>query len=182
MDDIKLGKYLSYLLRHNPKSLDLAIDENGWVNVEDLIKAINGTNKFRISKTVLERIVSENKKKRFAFSTDKSKIRANQGHSIVVDVELKEAIPPNVLYHGTAEKYVDSIERTGLLPQNRLHVHLSSDIETALNVGSRHGAPVIYAIDAKKMHTDGFRFYLSENRVWLTGSVSIKYLKKMNVE
>ena len=125
----------------------------------------------------LEEIVSTDNKQRYSFNEDKTLIRANQGHSIPVDVELEEVTPPDILYHGTGEKFVSSINKLGLIPKSRLYVHLSKDIDTAKNVGKRHGNPIIYSVDCKKMIADGYKFYLSVNGVWLTKEVPIKYLK-----
>jgi putative RNA 2'-phosphotransferase len=116
---------------------------------------------------------------RYSFNEDKTLIRANQGHSIPVDVELTELVPPMLLYHGTAEKYVESIDATGLIPKSRLYVHLSADYDTAIKVGTRHGSPVIYTVDATQMHEDGYKFYRSVNGVWLTKEVPTRYLTKM---
>ena len=126
---------------------------------------------------MLEQIVAADNKQRYSFNEDKTKIRANQGHSIPVDVELEALTPPDILYHGTAEKYVSSIETRGLIPKSRLYVHLSADFDTALNVGKRHGNPIIYQVDANKMAQDGYTFYRSANGVWLTKEVPVKYLK-----
>jgi putative RNA 2'-phosphotransferase len=124
----------------------------------------------------LERIVAEDEKQRYSFNEDKTLIRANQGHSIPVDVELPVVIPPDVLYHGTGVNYKDSIEAQGLIPKSRLYVHLSGDVETAKKVGQRHGKPIIYTVDAVAMHADGYTFYRSVNGVWLTKLVPRKYL------
>lgn len=126
---------------------------------------------------ILEQIVRTDSKQRYSFNDDKSLIRANQGHSVNVDVELKEKEPPEYLYHGTGEKYVESINQDGLIPKSRLYVHLSKDIETAENVGRRHGKEVVYRIDSGQMYRDGYKFYLSENGVWLTKEVPVKYLE-----
>ena len=125
----------------------------------------------------LEEIVRTDNKQRYSFNEDKTKIRANQGHSINVDVELNEAVPPEILYHGTGEKYVESINTEGLKPMSRLYVHLSKDIDTAVNVGKRHGKPVVYKISAGEMHRQGYEFYLSENGVWLTKTVPVNFIK-----
>ena len=130
----------------------------------------------------LEDIVKKDSKQRYSFSEDKRLIRANQGHSISVDVELEEKAPPDVLWHGTGEKYVSSIESMGLIPKGRLYVHLSSDVATAKKVGSRHGRPVIFKVDSRRMAGDGFPFYLSANGVWLTREVPRRYLQKVDVE
>ena len=128
---------------------------------------------------ILEKIVNDDDKNRYSFNGDKTMIRANQGHSIPVDVELKKLNPPDILYHGTGEKYVESIKKQGLIRKNRLYVHLSDNIEIAEKVGKRHGKPVIYEIDCKKMIEDGIEFFKSENNVWLVESVPVKYLKKL---
>ena len=126
----------------------------------------------------LELIVAEDEKQRYSFNEDKTLIRANQGHSIPVDVELDEKEPPEVLYHGTGEKYVPSIDRQGLIPKSRLYVHLSRDEETAVKVGTRHGKPVIYKVKSGEMYRDGYKFFCSANGVWLTKEVPVKYLSK----
>ncbi|MFQ8583171.1 MAG: RNA 2'-phosphotransferase [Holdemania massiliensis] len=131
-----------------------------------------------MDQTLLEKLVAEDEKGRYAFNDDKTLIRANQGHSIPVDVGLKEVQPPEVLWHGTGEKYVASIDREGLISKSRLYVHLSADFQTALKVGSRHGKPVVYAVDARRMHEEGYVFFLSVNGVWLTQRVPMAYLKK----
>ena len=127
----------------------------------------------------LEEIVSTDNKQRYSFNDDKTLIRANQGHSISVDVELKKVTPPDILWHGTAEKYVHSIEREGLIPKSRLYVHLSNDMDTAKKVGARHGKVVIFQIHSKQMHEDGYEFYKSVNGVWLTKKVPLNYLHKL---
>ena len=133
-----------------------------------------------IDMAMLEKIVATDNKQRYAFNEDKTLIRANQGHSIPVDVELPETKPPVILYHGTGEKYVKEIDEQGLIPKSRLYVHLSGDEATAKTVGSRHGKPVIYEIHASEMYNDGYVFYLSVNGVWLTKSVPTKYMKKLS--
>lgn len=125
---------------------------------------------------MLEKIVKEDSKQRYSFNGEKTLIRANQGHSIDVDVELEECIPPGILYHGTGIKYCNSINKEGLISKNRVYVHLSKDVETAINVGSRHGEPFVYKIKAKEMYNDGYRFFLSKNGVWLTKEVPAMYL------
>ncbi|MCM1110229.1 MAG: RNA 2'-phosphotransferase [Clostridium sp.] len=167
MDITNKSRKLAYLLRHDR---EYAFDEHGYREVDDLIKCHGFT------MAMLETIVQENNKKRFEFNENKTKIRARQGHSVEVDVELKEATPPDVLYHGTATKYLDSIQKNGLLKGTRLHVHLSKDIPTAIAVGRRRGEPVVLSIDAKSMVEDGFKFYLSNNDVWLVDYVPIAYI------
>ena len=174
MSDKSTSKYISLILRHKPETIGISLDEHGWANVEELIEGVNKTH--RLNMETLERIVAEDEKQRYSFNEDKTLIRANQGHSIPVDVELPVVIPPDVLYHGTGVNYKDSIEAQGLIPKSRLYVHLSGDVETAAKVGQRHGKPVIYTVDAAAMHADGYTFYRPVNGVWLTKSVPRKYL------
>ena len=170
------SRYIALILRHKPETIDIKLDENGWARVGELIKGVSKTHPLTME--ILENIVEIDDKQRFAFNEDKTLIRANQGHSVSVDVQLKEAVPPKILYHGTAEKYVASIDQLGLIPKARLYVHLSETVETAKKVGARHGKPVIYVVDAEKMTVNGFKFYLSVNGVWLTKAVSIEYLMR----
>ena len=170
------SKFVSLILRHKPETIGIQLDEHGWANVDGLIAGISKTRKF--NREILEEIVRTDNKQRFTFNEDKTKIRANQGHSIPVDVELPAAIPPETLWHGTGEKYVASIDQQGLIPKGRLYVHLSSDAATATKVGSRHGKPVLYIVKTKEMHDDGYKFFLSKNGVWLTKEVPVKYLIK----
>ena len=158
---------LSYLLRHDP---NYAFDEHGWRVVSDLV-ANHG-----FTMEDLREIVITNNKQRFEFSEDLSRIRARQGHSVAVDVELKEAVPPAMLYHGTARHFLDSIMQQGITKRSRLYVHLSTTVEQAANVGLRHGEPVVLAVNAKQMSEDGIKFLLSRNGVWLTEFVDAKYI------
>lgn len=175
-----LSRFLSLILRHKPDVIGITLDKHGWANVKDLINGINKTQYFTMD--MLEKIVKEDNKQRYSFNKGKTLIRANQGHSIQVDVELKEEMPPEFLYHGTGIKYCESIGKEGLISKSRLYVHLSKDIETAINVGNRHGEPIIYKIMAKKMHNAGYKFYKSVNNVWLVDKVPIEYLEKiMNI-
>ena len=174
-----VGKYLALILRHKPEAIGIQLDEHGWARADELIAGIARNQKFTMG--MLEEIVRTDSKQRYSFNEDKTLIRANQGQSIPVDVGLKEAAPPDVLWHGTGEKYVESIERTGLIPKSRLYVHLSKDPDTAKAVGSRHGTPVVYLVDAKRMAEDGYPFYISANGVWLTQKVPVKYLKRYTV-
>ncbi len=171
---IKISKHLSYVLRHKPEASNLTMDKQGWVEVEELLSNIP----FKITRAELDSIVESNDKKRFSYSEDGTKIKAAQGHSntLGVKIEMNKVVPPFILYHGTAEKNVDSIRKSGLVRGRRDHVHLSETTETALNVGSRHGKPVIFEVNARVMHTDGFEFYLSDNGVFLTDQVPPKYL------
>ena len=173
------SRFISLILRHKPETVGITLDEHGWANVKDLIEGIKKTRPFDMD--MLEEIVRTDNKQRYSFNEDKTLIRANQGHSISVDVELKKAVPPDILYHGTGEKYVSSIDKEGLLPKSRLYVYLSKDEDTAVNVGKRHGKPVVYKVDARKMQEDGFEFFLSVNGVWLTNEVPVKYIFKLAV-
>lgn len=173
----KTSKYISLILRHKPETIGISLDEHGWANVKDLIEGVNKTHKLDME--MLEEIVETDDKQRYSFNEDKTKIRANQGHSIDVDVELEEAIPPQYLYHGTATKYMDSILNTGLVPKSRLYVHLSADRETATNVGERHGKPIVFSIRSKCMHLQGYKFYKSQNGVWLTKNVPVEFMEIM---
>ena len=177
---IQTSKFISLILRHKPETIGISLDEHGWADVRELIEGINASGNYHLDMEMLEEIVRIDDKQRYSFNDDHTLIRANQGHSIPVDVELEEVIPPDILYHGTGEKYTASIDQQGLLPKSRLYVHLSADIETARKVGARHGRPVIYTVDCRQMTKDGFTFYLSRNQVWLTRSVPPVYLKKVN--
>ena len=170
------SKYISLILRHKPEAIGISLDEHGWANVDELIAGVNRTQPLDMA--TLERIVAEDEKQRYSFNEDKTLIRANQGHSITVDVELEEVEPPEILYHGTGEKYVASIDEQGLIPKSRLYVHLSPDEETAKKVGQRHGKPVIYTVKSGEMYRDGISFYRSVNGVWLVKDVPVKYLLK----
>lgn len=174
----KIGKLLSYILRHHPESVGLMLDDKGYVDALELIHCINEKKKVDFDFDMLCDIVETNNKQRYAFNEDKTKIRANQGHSVAVDVELKEKTPPDILYHGTATRFADAIEAEGLLPKGRLHVHLSADVETAQAVGRRHGTILVYAIDCRKMLADRHTFYLSKNGVWLVACVAPHYMER----
>lgn len=174
----KTSKFLSLILRHKPETIGISLDEHGWANVDELIAGMSKT--CTISREILEEIVRSDEKNRYSFNEDKTLIRANQGHSVLVDVELEEATPPDFLYHGTGEKYVESIDKIGLIPKTRLYVHLSKDIKTAANVGARHGKVMVYRINCESMKKNGNKFYLSVNGVWLTKNVPVKYLTKIS--
>ena len=174
-----LGRYISLILRHKPDVIGISLDEHGWANVDELINGINNTNT-HINMEILEEIVRTDNKQRYSFNEDKTLIRANQGHSIPVDVELEAVEPPEYLYHGTGQKYVESIDEQGLVPKSRLYVHLSKDEETAINVGTRHGNPIIYIVQSGQMFKDGYEFFKSVNGVWLIKHVPTKYLTKKN--
>ena len=170
------SKFLSLILRHKPQIIGIELDEHGWTNVEELIRRVN--KKRPLDFATLEQVVAQDEKQRYSFSADKKLIRANQGHSIPVDVELEELKPPEILYHGTSRSFVSSIIAHGLLKMSRLYVHLSSDVETAEKVGRRHGKPKIFLVESLKMFNDGYKFYRSVNGVWLTEHVPAKYLKE----
>lgn len=167
---------MSLILRHKPETIGISLDEHGWANVDELIAGIAKDNEFTME--ILEEIVRTDEKQRYSFNEDKTLIRANQGHSIPVDVELEEKEPPELLWHGTGEKYVASIDVQGLIPKSRLYVHLSKDEDTAVKVGKRHGKPVLYNVKSGEMYREGYKFYLSANGVWLTEEVPVKYLNK----
>lgn len=170
----RVSKKLSLLLRHRPELYQLQLDKQGWCEIAELIASAKKNN-FPITQEILEKVVAENDKKRFAFSEDGKKIRANQGHSIPIELGYTSTEPPQFLYHGTATRFMKSIKMQGLQKRNRHHVHLSTDRDTALKVGARHGVPIILTIQAGRMYQDGFEFFLSENGVWLTDVVPAKY-------
>ena len=178
MEYKRLSKFLSLILRHRPEAIGISLDAHGWARVDDLIRGIRNIG-MELDLQVLEYIVMENDKKRFSFSADGKRIRANHGHSVPVDVELEERIPPEILYHGTVEQNSASIWEKGLLRGKRLYVHLSTDVETARRVASRRkGRPVIYAVSAGRMQSDGYVFYQSVNGIWLTEHVPPEYLRQ----
>lgn len=170
----KVSKFLSLVLRHQPERVGIALDEAGWVDVEVLLAAVN--HQMPLSRDQLNSIVENNDKQRFAFSSDGKRIRANQGHSIDINLGYKPSTPPAVLYHGTATRFLDSIKQTGLQKMSRTHVHLSANEATAGQVGQRHGKLVILTIDAATMEQSGYLFYISDNGVWLTEEVPPRFI------
>jgi putative RNA 2'-phosphotransferase len=174
----RISKYLSLVLRHEPSAAGVTLDPEGWVDVDDLL---DGAARYGFSFTIdeLEQVVRTNDKQRFALSADAKRIRANQGHSVVVDLGLTPQTPPTVLYHGTVEEFVTSIMANGLEKRSRQHVHLSPDIATATRVGSRRGKAIILEIAAVEMHYAGYEFFRSANGVWLTEEVPTKYVSKL---
>ena len=176
MKDKQISKYISLILRHKPEVIGITLDEHGWADVNELIRGIRKSTDFDMQR--LEKIVAEDEKQRYSFNDDKTLIRANQRHSVPVDVELEQKEPPAILWHGTGEKYTISIDEIGLIPKSRLYVHLSLDQQTAKKVGARHGKPVVYQIDAEAMSRAGYDFFLSANGIWLTKAVPTQYLKK----
>jgi putative RNA 2'-phosphotransferase len=173
---IKISKYLSKHLRHEPERLGLTLEAGGWVGVADLLAAC-ARHHFAVTSDELADVVTSSDKQRFAFDDTGERIRANQGHSVDVDLQLEPVPPPNLLYHGTPERNVESILRDGLRKMARHHVHLSPDVATATKVGSRRGKPVILVIDSSAMQRDGHTFFCSANGVWLVESVPPRYLR-----
>ena len=170
----RLGKFLCLILRHKPETVGITVDRRGWADVDELIRGVN--KKYPFSRELLEEIVRTDAKQRYAFSEDGTKIRANQGHSLPVDLGLTPLDPPPVLWHGSARRFEASILEQGLLPQSRRQVHLSPDYETAVIVGRRHGEPIVFQVQCGEMRRDGFFFYRAENGVWLTDMVPPAYL------
>ena len=173
---VKRSKYLARHLRHQPEALGLTLDPGGWVAVDALLAAMR-RHGIELSRAQLDEIVARNNKQRFSFDETGTRIRANQGHSIPVDLQLAPATPPDALYHGTSKATIGPILREGLQKMRRQHVHLSRDKATAIKVGSRHGAPIVLLVDAAAMARDGYQFFLSDNGVWLTESVPPHYLR-----
>lgn len=179
MDNKQLSvtsKFLSYVLRHEPQAIGLQLDSEGWANIESLIAgaAKSGIN---LNKSIIQAIISSSDKKRFSLSSDGKSIRAAQGHSAAgVNLQHTEKEPPEFLYHGTATRFLESIYQQGLQPGSRHHVHLSSDAKTAIAVGMRHGRAAVLKIAALKMYSQGFKFFQSENGVWLVESVPTDFI------
>ena len=172
-----LSKFLSLVLRHKPETIGIELNENGWTDVNTLIEKCVRYGVF-IDKDILKYIVLSNSKKRFSINDSQNLIRANQGHSVDINLGYISRNPPPILFHGTCVRFIDSILSSGLEKKDRHHVHLSSDLENAINVGSRHGKPFVFEILAEEMFENGFEFYLSDNQVWLTDHVPIQYLRK----
>ncbi|UPL47942.1 RNA 2'-phosphotransferase [Hymenobacter sublimis] len=172
----RLSKLLSLVLRHNPAHLGLTLEAQGWVEVDTLLAQAKA-HQVPLTRENLQYIVETNAKQRFRFSEDQQRIRASQGHSVEVALGYSPVTPPTVLYHGTATRHQASIQQNGLQKMSRQHVHLSADIATARQVGSRHGQPVVFAVEAARMHADGHSFYQADNGVWLTEEVPAQYLQ-----
>ncbi|RSK33291.1 RNA 2'-phosphotransferase [Hymenobacter metallilatus] len=175
MQNTELSKLLSYALRHRPEELGLTLTAQGWVPVSNLLAALQARDA-SITLARLQVVVASNDKKRFAFSEDGQLIRASQGHSVAVELDLPLQVPPEILYHGTATRFLAAILEQGLRPGNRQHVHLSSDRPTAEAVGRRHGKPVVLLVKAGELHRAGGQFFRSANGVWLTAAVPVPYL------
>jgi putative RNA 2'-phosphotransferase len=174
---VRLSKFLSLVLRHKPEEIGLTLDNGGWASVSDLLRACDAHG-FSISLEELKAVVANNDKKRFSFSEDATLIRANQGHSIDIELGYRPTEPPATLYHGTAERFLNSIMERGLNKGKRRHVHLSKDVATALKVGQRHGKPAALRISSGQMHQEGHEFYLSENGIWLTDHVPPRFIEE----
>ena len=174
-DHIRISKFLGLVLRHRPERIGIELDGQGWVSVNELLTAMR-KHAFPLSLETLQAVVANNDKQRFAFSEDGTRIRASQGHSVKIDLAYQPLQPPEILFHGTARKFLPSIRQHGLIKKRRHHVHLSPDRETARKVGSRHGTPVILAVRAGEMHRAGIEFFQSQNGVWLVEAVVVAYL------
>jgi len=172
----RISKFLSLVLRHKPQAIDLHLNENGWADTNELLNKMATRGK-TITLDQLQYVVENNDKKRFTFNDDQTKIRANQGHSIDIQLNLEAQTPPEMLYHGTATRFLDAIFEKGLIKGKRQHVHLSADTETATKVGKRHGKLAILVVQSGKMHEAGFEFYLSKNEVWLTDHIPSEYFE-----
>lgn len=170
-NDTRTSKFLSLVLRHQPEKIGITLDSHGWAKVQEILTGMD------LTMEELEHIVETDEKRRYSFSEDKALIRANQGHSIPIDLELEPRTPPELLYHGTVGRFLDAIQKEGLTKQKRQYVHLSPDVETAVKVGRRRGKPVVLQVAAGRMHQDGYDFFLSDNGVWLTAAVPPRYLK-----
>ena len=173
---VKTSRFLSLVLRHKPQRIGLELDSEGWARIDDLLRLAGESGK-RLSREELEIVVRDNDKKRFAISNDGTRIRARQGHSIQVDLGLVPSSPPATLYHGTVDRFMDSIRAEGLQPKGRQHVHLSATQDVAESVGARRGTPVILEVDAESMCAAGRHFFLSENSVWLTDAVPAGFIR-----
>jgi putative RNA 2'-phosphotransferase len=171
----KISKFLSLVLRHKPREIGIVLDESGWVEVKTLLEAM-GRHGRGVTRAELEEVVATNDKKRFAFSEDGLRIRASQGHSVEVDLGLTPSVPPEVLLHGTATRFLEAIRVEGLKPMSRQHVHLHEDRATAEQVGMRHGKPALLEVRAGEMHRAGRLFYCSANGVWLTEAVPVAFI------
>jgi putative RNA 2'-phosphotransferase len=178
MEEENISKFMSFVLRHKPTEIGIVLDQNGWILVEELILKANlsGKSPFIFSREILEYIVLNNKKQRFALSEDKTLIRANQGHTILVDLDLPFIEPPEFLYHGTAIQNIKKIMLEGLKSMQRHDVHLSFDKDIAKDVGARYGRPVVLKIKSKAMYLDGMTFQCTKNNVWLTNHVPSQYI------
>lgn len=179
MDDkrqVRISKFMSLVLRHEPRKANLTLEPGGWVLIDGLLSGAAAAG-LCFTRAELEAVVAACEKQRFAIDDTGTRIRANQGHSAEVELDFQPAEPPAELFHGTADRFLSVILREGLLRMARHHVHLSPDADTARKVGSRHGRPVILAVDAAKMRGDGHAFYCSANGMWLVEHVPPRYLR-----
>lgn len=173
--DVQISKFLSYLLRHKPEALGLKLDKEGWANIDELLLKAKQNGRL-LTKEDIFRVVKENDKQRFKLSADKTLIRASQGHSNEqVNIDFKPSVPPQILYHGTAKRFLNSINSNGILAGSRHFVHLSTDKSTALITGKRHGDPVVLEVKAYELYKAGNLFYLSDNNVWLTKAIPVGF-------
>ena len=177
-DDVSLGRFISLVLRHEPSAAGIKLDSEGWADVNALIKGVCATGR-KLDRETLDRIVRENNKQRYSYNEDGTKIRANQGHSIDVHIDMKVEIPPAVLYHGTAADTIDKIKSGGIKKMSRQYVHLSKDVDTAVKVGKRHGKPAVLVIDTAKMSADGYVFRISDNGVWQSEDIPFSYVTEI---
>lgn len=173
---VRISKFLSFVLRHQPEAIDLELDSGGWARIDDLIEK-TGNSRRPLTDALIREVVEKDDKQRYALSDDGQKVRARYGHSIEIDLEIDPVEPPEILYHGTASRNLGPIHMNGIVRGGRQYVHLSPDIETATEVGRRHGNPVVLEIMAREMHDDGTRFFLTENGIWLTDEVPPKYIR-----
>lgn len=177
MNEKAISQYLSFILRHKPEEIDLTLDREGWANIEELISKSQPVKNVDLDEKIIKNIVNNSDKKRFQISDDGKYIRAVQGHSTTsVDITLNKLIPPTYLYHGTAQRFIDSIKEQGLISKDRQYVHLTENKDTALSVGTRYGKPEILIINALKMHNRGFNFFQAENGVWLVKHVPVEFI------
>lgn len=173
---VNISKFLSLVLRHQPESIELTLDNEGWADIATLITLANQRGWY-LHTELIQKVVRENDKQRFVISEDGLQIRAQQGHSIAVDLDIPVTTPPEVLYHGTASRFMKSISSRGLKAGHRQHVHLSPDLKTAWQVGARYGKPVVLLIHAAEMHAAGHTFYRAHNGVWLTDAVPVDFIE-----
>lgn len=172
------SKFLSYVLRHEPEAIELTLDKEGWAVIDDLILRA-GNKGYALDKDLIFNVVESSEKKRFTISEDGLRIRAAQGHSTQqVNITYAEKTPPDILYHGTATRFIAQIREQGLLALSRQYVHLSSDEDTAVQVGQRYGKPVLLKIKATDMYEKGFKFYQADNGVWLTAHVPYEFIQE----
>lgn len=177
-DHKQISKTLSYWLRHKPDDANLTLDAQGWASLDAVLAALASRNPDADFDVLLE-VVEHNDKQRFELSADLTRIRARQGHSVEIALDLAPVTPPETLYHGTVERFIDPILHDGLLRMKRHHVHLSADTETATRIGARRGKPIILEVAAGAMQADGFSFFVTDNGVWLVDHAPARYLRRL---